>query len=178
MEGSTEFSPGEAKQGSLASLVGRLSVAIHRQISPGDVAELRRLVPDDPGGAAFWRLMASTVVGEGRLPEGGPSRDGAERRWAAVLSAMAITKDLHQPRRSMGAALGAAGYSELRFVRLLRARGDALLNELRGAARYLASRAESVDPVEFARLVFSDGADWEESARRRIAREFYAISEG
>ena len=84
---------------------------------------------------------------------------------------------LHVPGRRLGRALAAAGLSELRFVRLLRARERQLLSEVRTAARYLAARAEPVDWVDFARLVLSHDTKRAESVRRGIARDYYSAQE-
>jgi len=157
---------------SLASLIGKVATAIDRSLSPGDVAALRRLDPRDPADPAFWKVCAGWL-GAALPPEGGPSRDEAERRWATILAAMAITAGQHDPRRHAGAALAEAGLSDLRFVRLLRARGDGLSDVLRTAAQFLASKAASFDWRDLALLVLSDGRADEEDVRRHLARSFY-----
>lgn len=144
------------------------------RLGPGDLADLRRLRPDDLGHPAFWRLAADVLEPAGLLPGGGPARDRAEARWAASLSAVARLYKLHRAKRSLGEALGAAGYAELRFVRLLRAQGPALWEAVRTASQYLASKAEAADLVDFIELVESDGhAAWGEHVRRRLARAYY-----
>ena len=47
----------------------------------GDLAALRRMVPDDPGAAAFWRLMAQHDL------LGSPV---VERKWALILHGIAL----------------------------------------------------------------------------------------
>ncbi len=158
------------KQPDLRSLVNRLAHALARELPPGDLAALRRSSPEAPS-AAFWKVAAS-LLGEA-LPEGGAARDEAERSWAAILAGMALTEGLHRPGRRAGAALAEAGYSELRFERLLRARGSQLLAALRGAAQYLASKAVPLDWSDLAGLVLSEGGPSEEQTRRGLARSYY-----
>jgi len=156
---------------SFAGLIGKVALAIDRNLSPGDVAALRRLDPRDPAAPAFWKVCASWL--DRTLPEEGSSRDEAERRWATILAGMAITVGQHNPRHHAGAALAEAGFSELRFMRLLRARGDTLSDALRITARFLASKAVSFDWRDLALLVLSDGRADEEDVRRHLARNFY-----
>ncbi|ACL64134.1 CRISPR-associated protein, Cse2 family [Anaeromyxobacter dehalogenans 2CP-1] len=156
---------------SLSSRVNALARAIASG-SPGDVAALRRLTPDDPASPAFWRLAAAHL--DGALPAGGgEAREEAERSWAAVMSGMALTAGLHVPRRRAGAALAQAGYSELRFERLLRASGPQLFREVRAAAAFLASKAVEFDWTDLAALVLGDGGPSAERTRRALARSFY-----
>ena len=158
---------------SLRSVVGQLAHAVGSTLGPGDVAALRRLDPADPACPAFFKVAAAFLVPAGLLPAGGEARDEAERRWASVLSGLAI-HEMHAPDRRLGQALAAAGFSELRFVRLLRAHDSGLRDEVRTTARFLASKAERADWTEMAQLVLSDGHDHAEAVRRRIARDFYA----
>ena len=92
--------------------------------SPG----LRRMDPDDPDTAAFWRLMA----GEELL--GNPE---IERKWALILHGIALmtrtaggddvaSRSAHNGGMPVGQALYENGYSETRFNRLLTARDDML----------------------------------------------------
>lgn len=156
----------------LRSLVGRLAAAMAGPMSPGDVAALRRLDPHDPSNSAFWRIAGEVLRPTGFLPDG-PGADAAERRWAVILQAMATLSGLHRPGRKLGAALVEAGFSELRFSRLLRADGDALADEVRTAAAFLAAKAEPVDLADLAELVLTTKPDRVEALRRRLARGYY-----
>ena len=109
----------------LRSVLNQIAYAIGNVLSAGDVASLRRLQPKDPSAPAFWRVAALYLTPAGMLPRGGEPLDAAERRWASILNAMARLTGLHRPGRRLGHALAASGFSELRFVRLLRARGRA-----------------------------------------------------
>lgn len=161
----------------LGAIVGRIAGAIERgELSPGDVASLRRLEPHDPSASAFWRVCALFLEPAAALPANDPLRADAEKRWAGILNALAILQGCHRPGTPLGSALAEAGYSELRFSRLLRARDDVLLDEIRSGARFLASKAQPADLTDLARLVLSDGRADEETVRRRIARSYYSIA--
>jgi CRISPR system Cascade subunit CasB len=155
----------------LTRTVGALAHFVEHGASPGDVAELRRLLPEEPGSPAFWRL-AGTLLAE-ELRGGGPALEAREKAWASIVNALALTAGLHTPARPLGAALAAAGYSELRFTRLLRAHGAALAPEVRGAAAFLAAKAEPFDATDLAQLVLSSGGPSEEAVRRGVARTFF-----
>lgn len=164
---------------SLATVVHRIAAALDpavRQhgLPPGDVAALRRLEPDDLSVPAFWKVLATYVSPAGLLPRGGRALDDAERAWAVILNAMAHLAGHNDPHTSLGAALAEAGFSELRFVRLLRARGEALAPAVRTMAQFLASKAQPVNQADLAQLVLSDGHNHAESVRRRIARSYYS----
>lgn len=156
----------------LPSVVGALSYSIDQVLPAGDVAELRRLRPDDPSSPAFWRLCAAHL--DMHLPSGEAVRGEAERRWAVILQALAELRGLHAPRAHFGRALVDADLAEGRLLRLLRARDDALADAVRVTSHHLAATATSVDCTELAHLVLSDGRTDAEEVRRRIARDYYA----
>jgi CRISPR system Cascade subunit CasB len=156
---------------SLRHVVSRLAVALDRELSPGTVAALRKLEPSGFGNPAFWNVVTQYL--DDQLPAGGEARDGSERRWAAVLCGMATTAGLNRPGHSAGEALAEAGFSELRFDRLLRATGDRLHDGLRAAGHFLASKGEHVDWTDLARLALSEGSEQAEPARRALARTYY-----
>jgi len=158
---------------SIRKLVNRLAYVLEKELSPGDLAELRRLDPLDPACPAFWKVATLYLDGTPWMPFEGPYRDVSEQRWAAILGSMAYTTGLHRPGRRLGAALADAGFSELRFVRLLRASGRALLDAVALTARFLSAKGESFDCYDVTSLVLSDKRDHGESERRRIARDYY-----
>ncbi len=158
---------------SLDSIVRKIARDIDRFLSTGDVAELRRLRPEDPSSPAFWKMIAYRVEPGGVLASDGPKRDLQERRWAVLLAGMAEMKGLHATGRRLGSAVASAGVAESRFVRLLRAHDDGLLDAVRLIAHHLASAGEPVDWADLARLVMSDGDTNEEAVRRGIARDYY-----
>jgi CRISPR type I-E-associated protein CasB/Cse2 len=162
--------PTEAR--SLGSLIGQIAAEL-RDAGTGDLAELRRLKPDDPGGSAFWRVVVTRLDPE--LPAGGDSRETALRRWAVILRALAALDGLHNPSRRFGAALAEAGVSELRLNKLLRASGEPLFDEVRAVTHQLAAAAAPVDLTGLARLVLSDGRGDEQSVRQTIANDYFNV---
>lgn len=58
-------------------------------------------------------------------------------------------------------------------MRLLRAEGERLFDELRAAVRFLESRAEPFDWAELARLVLIDAPPDHEQTRRELARAYF-----
>ena len=164
--------PAPASPTSLGQLVGRLVHVLEHALSPGDLAALRRLDLDDPTEPAFWQVMVAWVEPSWVVPNQAARRDYAERDWACVLNALVLMVGLHQPGRALGSALAAAGFSELRLSRLLRASDAGLRTEVRLAARYLGSKAEPCNHVELATLVLSR-QDPDDRVRRQIARNYY-----
>ena len=176
---------------------GVITVSIAGQIaspnfSRGDLANLRRMNPDAPDAAAFWRLMAHQRLLEGREM----SRD-MERRWGLILHGIALMTptanddanadaprpSAHNPTVPVGLALfqgGDAGrerafYSGTRFNRLLIARGDMLRTLLARLFRMLASADQPFNWRQMANLILNDERNPEqaEQVRRRIARAYY-----
>lgn len=159
---------------SITTVVSRLAQALDKRLSPGDLAELRRISPSDPGCPAFWRILGQEVEPAGLLPKGEARRLEAERHWATILASMALMVGLHQIGRKPGEALAQAGFSELRLTRFLRARGEGLEDALLGIARFLASKGESVDWAPLAELIRYQDQTHGELIRRAIARDYYA----
>ncbi|MFP3940273.1 MAG: type I-E CRISPR-associated protein Cse2/CasB [Thermoanaerobaculia bacterium] len=150
------------------------------QIPPGDVAALRRSRPGDVGGPAFWKVAVRHLDPAGLLPSADhPERDDLERRWTTILGGMAEMEGHHTGGVSLGRALAGRSetdrpVSEARVLRLLDARGEALLRLVRPIAHLLASRGTRLDWTDFALLVLDDGSTWEHKIRRRIALDYYA----
>jgi CRISPR system Cascade subunit CasB len=161
------------KEKTLGQLVGSLAFLIDKTLGPGDVAELRRLKPEDPASPAFFKLIVAAIDSDEQLPATGPARDAAEKRWAAVCQVAANTAGLHRPGAKLGGALQQAGLSELRLVRLLRAEGETLFVEVRRLGQFLASKAQPFDLVELARLVLVQDGELADSLRRGIARNYF-----
>ncbi|MYB84415.1 MAG: hypothetical protein F4X54_06745 [Chloroflexi bacterium] len=165
------------------SFAGRIAqLAQHRR---GDLAELRRMDPEAPNAAVFWRLLAE----EDLLCHG----SAVERKWALVLHGIALmtptnvgdgdARTAHNGYMPVGRALflgrevqPASGfYSETRLNRLLTAREEMLRTLLARMFRMLAAGSVSFNWREMARFIFNDGYDEvaAEEARRRIARAYY-----
>ena len=151
---------------------------IHR----GELAELRRMDPDAPDAAVFWRLLAEReLLGSEKI----------ESKWALILHGIALMtptgsgdgRTAHDSEMPVGRALyyggdsqrAAAYYSESRLNRLLTARGPILRSLLARLFRMLAAAGQSFDWREMASFILNDGYDKvaAERARRRIAREYF-----
>ncbi|MGM0584279.1 MAG: type I-E CRISPR-associated protein Cse2/CasB [Pseudomonadota bacterium] len=136
---------------------------------PGERAAARRMGRE--GAPVFWRLAARLGIAPGE-------EDLWLRftRMAALLTPATATESIHEPGRTLGAVLADGGnaagpldmpaYSELRFARLLAARGVARLEALERAVRTLAQGGARLDVVSLAWAALNpDG--------RRIARDYY-----
>ena len=149
----------------------------------GDLAELRRMDPDAPDAAAFWRLMAS------RNLLGNPT---VEAKWSLILHGIALmtpttggeNRTAHNGIIPVGRALFLGGdverrdsgyYSESRLNRLLTARGPILRALLARLFRMLAAANQPFNWSEMARLILNDGYNEgrAEDIRRGIARAYY-----
>jgi CRISPR system Cascade subunit CasB len=156
----------------LASLIGSIAVLIESSglLNAGDVAALRRMDPRSPP-AAFFKIAG--LVLDGRLPAKAESLLERETRWAAIVNGLAHLGARHSAGRRLGGALAEAGFSELRFARLLRADEERLVDELPSLARFLAAKDVPVDWTEAGSLILSAGGPNEEGVRRAIARDYY-----
>ena len=139
-------------------------------ISAGDLAGLRRMDPRSPH-PAFFKIEALLL--EPELPGEADSLAELETRWAAVVAGLARLGGLHQSGRRLGQALANADYSELRFIRLIRASADQLADELPALARFCVAKGIPVDWSGAAFLVLSAGRPSEEPVRRHISRDYY-----
>lgn len=138
-------------------------------LSPGDLAALRRGAHGAP--ATYWRVF-TTIVEPVLSPDRAVDDDEA-LAWASLLQIIALHVGFHNRHVPLGTALAQAGLSDLRFERLLRARGQALHDQAVQATRFLTSKAVPADLSTFALLVrFQDGA-YAEKLRRFEARNFF-----
>ena len=157
----------------------------------GESAELRRMGPEEPDAAIFWRLLAGSGLLDSQ--EMGPA---LEAKWALILHGIALMTpnvqgnreaDLprvsaHNPTVPVGLALYRGGdesrtrafYSESRLNRLLTARGPMLHSLLARTFRMLGTD-QPFNWRQMARLILHEGYK-EESAeyvRHQIARAYY-----
>lgn len=151
------------------------------QIGAGPLAELRRMDPLAPVlPPAFWTLLFEHDLDDLR------SGDRAERAFAVVLNGMALMAPKpHEggkdPKRrwehSAGAVLARTGYSEPRFIRLLRADHVTLALEIGAACRWLRAKGETVNWIGFARFILArltapDG-ETAEDLTHRLSRDYF-----
>ena len=152
----------------------------------GGLAELRRLNPEDPDGATFWRLMNRYQLG--RTLEN-------EIRWATILQGIAImtpnsnteqnVKYVHLPWMTLGEALFNAGdrertepvCSEGRVYQMLDAREASFRRHLIAILRQLAQHGVRMDCRELARLVLDDGKNRDRRTdrqnRQNVSRSYF-----
>jgi CRISPR system Cascade subunit CasB len=159
-----------AADATLRSVVGKVALAIRKHLGTGEVAELRRISPQDPYTPALWKLLLTYV------PEhwtAGPDRDKKERRWAGLFMGMALAAGLHDPGIPFGRALAEADWSELRFVRLMRDRDAGLMERVRRVARYLSAKSRAADWTAVAELLLYQDGERADSVRQHIARTYY-----
>lgn len=176
----TDASPLSAPSRSWDEIATRFAAAMARDdFRRGDLAELRRMDPDAPAAAAFWRLLAQEDL------LGNPT---IERKWALILHGIALmtntadSRSAHAGMMRVGRALFLGGeenpasafYSESRLNRLLSAHGPMLRTLLARMFRMIGER-QPFNWREMARLILNDGyrEDLAENARRSIARAYY-----
>jgi CRISPR system Cascade subunit CasB len=156
---------------SLVSRIARL-LDVGGALGSRDVAALRRMDPRAPD-AAFFKIEG--LVLDEHLPGGADARADMETRWAAVVSGLAHLGSLHRPGERLGRALAEAQWAEQRFVRLVRADADRLVDDLPALARFLAAKGVAVDWGGAAQLILSAGRRDDEQVRRHLARDYYGI---
>lgn len=157
-------------------------LAEHRR---GDLAELRRMDPDEPDAAAFWRVMAHYDLLN--------SNEEVERKWSLIIHGIALMTPTssgegnpattHNGAMPVGRSLFLGGesqrssafYSEARLNRLLTSGGPMLRILLVRMFRMLAASGVIFNWREMAQFVLNEGYDHDaaEQNRRRIAREYY-----
>jgi CRISPR system Cascade subunit CasB len=166
----TEFSPPPA---TIEQLVHRIAGLMRHGggvLSSGDVSVLRRMDPHRLE-APFFKVAGFVL--DSLLPGDALKREALETRWGAILVGLAHLGDLHHAGARLGRALAAAGLSEIRFSRVLRADGDRLVDELPSLARFLVAKGVPTDWSGAARLLLSSGRADEERTRRALARDYY-----
>jgi CRISPR system Cascade subunit CasB len=154
-------------------IVGTIAGMMQQEgaLSTGEMADLRRISPDQPFTPSLWRILTLQD-----LDNSPPwlSQGQWERRWATLFMGMANCSGLHNYSTSLGAALAEAGWSELRFVQLMRAKDETLETHLRRVAQFLASKNQEANWTDVARLLFSQSGDPGERIRLSISRDYYS----
>jgi CRISPR system Cascade subunit CasB len=128
----------------------------------GDLAELRRLDPDQPAAPAFFRILARVA------PEAGVE---TMRRYANLLRILALKPEALSGDR-LGAVMAEAGLSESRVQRLLTAHGETMRDQLRLIARRLANSG-NLPWRGFADLLLTKDDKQAENKRLIIARDYW-----
>jgi len=102
------------------------------------------------------------------------SQEQWERRWATLFMGMAHCSGLHSYDTSLGEALAEAGWSELRFVQLMRAKEETLETHLRRVAQFLASKNQEANWTDVASLLFYQTGKAGEKVRLSVSRTYYS----
>lgn len=134
----------------------------------GDLAELRRMNPDNPATPAFWRIMAQHNL---------PDTAWGVSRWALILHGIALMTPTANAKIPVGRALFLGGslqrdsgfYSEVRLERLLKSQGAIFRNLINRLFKMLASAKQPLDWEEMAALIIDDS----DAARYKIASDYY-----
>ena len=171
--------------------VGFAGEMVHPAFRRGDLAELRRMKPEEPDAAIFWRLLARQGLLEGEEM----SRE-LESKWGLILHGIALMtptveadsdsakprSSAHDPTVPVGLALFQGGdgsrtrafYSESRFNRLLTARGPMLHTLLARTFRMLGTD-QAFNWRQMAQLILHEGfrEGSAERVRHQIARAYY-----
>ncbi|MDE0104388.1 MAG: type I-E CRISPR-associated protein Cse2/CasB [Bryobacterales bacterium] len=161
--------------------LGQVIASLSHRLDPkrsgsAAMAQLRRISQDNLP-SQFWLVYLSEVPLEWREPNGRPDVRH-DRSWASLIRAMAeMGPRPHSLNRQFGRALADTGYSEDRFVRLVRASDSTLERELRTASVWLARsgvlRVNWIQPAE----LFSWGPGRKSrssTVRHRLAREYFS----
>lgn len=167
------------KQPTRREAIARIAAALAEKSAIGARASLRRLKYHAPDQPAFWKIVVRDLNQPDFIADQEPARGRDERRWAAILAGLAevVGAGLHRTGRRLGEAAAAGkqpALHEHRFIRLLRAHGDALLDLIQPVAHQLVARGEAVDWADMADLVLSDGEFDEDRTRRHIAQTYFA----
>ena len=172
---------------------GEIAVGFARQLAAegfprGDLAELRRMDPNAPDAAVFWRLMANEESLNRWV-----GHDEIERKWALVLHGLALmtrtagdnamNRSAHDQYAPIGEVLfygddrsrETAFYSQSRLNRLLTARGSMLRMLEARLFRMLGAKGCMFDWYQMASLILTEGhnEEWADRIRRDIARHYY-----
>lgn len=146
-----------------------------KEFNRGDRSKLRRMDPDNPDTAAFWRLIVRA----------GMPQNPDISKWGLIIHGMALMshgeKLAHNRRISVGHALYQGGgkrvpfYSEKRLSTLLAARGPTLHRLLGRLFRMLSVEGCAFNWFEMARFILYEGYDEgrADQTRVEIARAYY-----
>lgn len=163
----------QAVDQNLTYVIGRIAGVIGRDGFPtGERAALRRMYPDQPPPLTFYRFAMRYVPGSWQQSA------EARKDWMTLVAGIALmSPGAYQPSRSLGTALGDAGYAEARLERLLSSEQDVRRVLLLRAARFLAARTSPFNWVDAAQLLLTRAPERREAVHRRIAADFYRATE-
>lgn len=150
-----------------------LAVQIAKVLSPGALAELRRLSVQNPFSPTVWRLLTDSrfdMILAGNTKQVAK----AEFQWSLIIHMLALTPGQHNPTQPLGKALASNGFSEIRLNRLLKSQDDQLLDQIEKTARFLKSKGVDFDAYELAALILAQPKTTRgDAVRNWIARSYY-----
>lgn len=170
----------------IRDVVGRLAAKMGRDLEEGgfgtgEVAELRRM--DAAQGAAatsltFWRIVVEEL--EANKLVGKQAGGDLLRPWIVIFRAAAELAGHYRPAERLGRALQQAHVDEKRLVRLLRAEGEDLGEQVRVVVHQIRTAGVDVDVRDLAELVLADAThqrggsgDWVDHVRRSVASAYF-----
>jgi len=170
----TEMTSETSEKIEYGKIVGSIASMMKKEgaLSTGEMADLRRISPDQPFTPALWRILLMLDLDN---PPGWISRETWERRWATLFMGMAHCAGLHNFDIPLGRALAEAGWSDLRFVQLMRATDETLETHLRRVAQFLAGKNQGANWTDVARLLFYQSGETSEKVRLSISRDYYSM---
>ena len=150
----------------LGKTIGKIAGIIdHGTFPTGDRAALKRMSPGVEPPLTFYRFCFQN------MEEGW---EWKKEEWLTIIAGIALMcPNPHNYEKSAGMALASWGYSEKRLERLFASSGEVLRLLTLRAARFLSAKNESINWVDFARLLLSETPEKRENARMKIARDFY-----
>lgn len=152
--------------------------ALLDDLNPGALAQLRRGTPQQVAQTpSFWGIyLKFNQDDEQRSSAAAQAAQAAQLRyeqgWALLLQAAALGIR-HEAGQGLGKAMALAGWSELRFTRLMRADLDQLLSLVPQLARYLKSKEVGADLDDLRALILTQDPKKAEARRQRLARDYY-----
>ena len=155
-----------------ASIARRL---IRQDVTPGDIARLKRMTPESPTERIFWEACIGLGI-DNADPE-------LVETWAGIFRMIAKGTKIketeavspHDGTVPLGRALAAGGYGESRLKTLLNAGESSVADLLDRAAGYLYANREKFNWNDAARLAMTKHRRAEDRERDRmtIARDYY-----
>lgn len=164
-------------QQTIDAIVYRLVSEIGSPAFPrGNLAELRRMNPEEPDSTSFYQLMGA----RGLL-----RNETLETKWAMIIHGIALmTPTSHHSGTPVGEALFKGGdpsrtnafYSSLRLNRFLKSEGSVLVTLANQLFLMMKTANQPFDWREMAAFILNEGINSEkaEELRRTISRSYYS----
>ena len=155
-----------------ASIARRLT---RQDVTPGDIARLKRMAPESPTERIFWEACISLGIDN--------AAPGLVETWAGIFQMIAKGTKInetaavspHDGTVPFGRALAIGGYSESRLKTLLNAGESSVADLLDRATGFLYANGERFNWNDAARLAMTKHRRVEDRERDRmkVARDYY-----